>query len=41
MDYMQFCYHLNIISVMTDLPYRLIAGTLLLVYEIIIIFYCI
>ena len=25
-DYMQFCYHLNIISVMTDLPYRLIAG---------------
>ena len=29
-DYMQFCYHLNIISVMTDLPYRLIAGTLLL-----------
>ena len=27
-DYMQFCYHLNIISVMTDLPYRLIAGTL-------------
>ena len=30
MDYMQFCYHLNIISVMTDLPYRLIAGTLLL-----------
>ena len=30
-DYMQFCYHLNIISVMTDLPYRLIEGTLLLV----------
>ena len=28
-DYMQFCYHLNIISVMTDLSYRLIAGTLL------------
>ena len=27
-DYMQFCYHLNIISVMTDLPYRLIIGTL-------------
>ena len=25
-DYMQFCYHLNVISVMTDLPYRLIAG---------------
>ena len=25
-DYMQFCYHLNIISVMTDLPYRLIEG---------------
>ena len=25
-DYMQFCYHLNIISVMTDLPNRLIAG---------------
>ena len=25
-DYMQFCYHLNIISVMTDLPYRLITG---------------
>ena len=25
-DYMQFCYHLYIISVMTDLPYRLIAG---------------
>ena len=40
MDYMQFCYQLNIISVMTDFPYRLIAGTLLLVYEIIIIFYC-
>ena len=29
-DYMQFCYHLNLISVMTDLPYRLIAGILLL-----------
>ena len=29
-DYMQFCYHLNIISVMTDLPYRLIAGIILL-----------
>ena len=29
-DYMQFCCHLNIISVLTDLPYRLIAGTLLL-----------
>ena len=29
-DYMQFCYHLNIISVMTNLPYRLIAGILLL-----------
>ena len=28
-DYMQFCYHFNIISVLTDLPYRLIAGTLL------------
>ena len=27
-DYMQFCCHLNIISVMTDLPYRLITGTL-------------
>ena len=27
-DYMQFCYHLNIISVMTDLSYRLIAGIL-------------
>ena len=27
-DYMQFCYLLNIISVMTDLPYRLITGTL-------------
>jgi len=26
-DYMQFCYYLNIISVMTDLQYRLIAGT--------------
>ena len=25
-DYMQFCYLFNIISVMTDLPYRLIAG---------------
>ena len=25
-DYMKFCYHLNIISVMTNLPYRLIAG---------------
>lgn len=25
-DYMQFCYCLNIISVLTDLPYRLIAG---------------
>ena len=25
-DYMQFCYHLSIISVMTDLPNRLIAG---------------
>ena len=25
-DYMQFCYHINIISVMTDLPYRLITG---------------
>ena len=25
-DYMQFCYHLNIISVMTNLPYRLITG---------------
>ena len=28
-DYMQFCYYLNIISVMTDLPYRLIVGTYL------------
>ena len=27
-NYMQFCYHFNIISVLTDLPYRLIAGTL-------------
>ena len=27
-DYMQFCYLLNIISVMIDLPYRLITGTL-------------
>ena len=27
-DYMQFCYFLNIISVMTDLSYRLITGTL-------------
>ena len=27
-DYVQFCYHLYIISVMTDLPYRLITGTL-------------
>ena len=27
-DYMQFCYHLNIISVMTDLPYRLGPGRL-------------
>ena len=27
-DYMQFCYHINVISVMTDLPERLIAGTL-------------
>ena len=26
-DYMQFCYYLNTISVMTDLPYRLIAGS--------------
>ena len=26
-DYMQFCYHLNIISVMSDLPYRLIGGS--------------
>ena len=26
-DYMQFCYHFNIISVMTNLSYRLIAGT--------------
>ena len=26
-DYMQFCYLLNIISVMTDLPYRMITGT--------------
>ena len=25
-DYMQFCYNINIISVMTDLPYRLVAG---------------
>ena len=24
---MQFCYHLNTISVLTDLPYRLITGT--------------
>ena len=31
-DYMQFCYHLNIISVLTDLPYRLIAGIFLLLY---------
>ena len=30
-DYMQFCYHLNIISVMTNLPYRLITGILLAV----------
>ena len=27
-DYMQFCFHLNIISVMCNLPYRLIEGTL-------------
>ena len=26
-DYMRFCCHLNIISVLTDLPYRLIRGT--------------
>ena len=26
-DYMQFCYHINVISVMTDLPYKLISGT--------------
>ena len=25
-DYMQFCYHLNIISVLTDLPFTLITG---------------
>ena len=31
-DYMQFCYHLNIISVLTDLPYRLIAGTHIRMY---------
>ena len=28
--YMQFCYYFSIISVMTDLPYRLIAGISLL-----------
>ena len=26
-NYMQFCYHLSIVSVMTDLPYRMITGT--------------
>ena len=33
-DYMEFCYHVNIISVMTDLPYRLIAGMLTCIYYI-------
>ena len=31
-DYIQFCYHLSIISVMNDLPYRLIAGKVLLIF---------
>ena len=30
-DYMQFCYHLNIISMMTDLPYRLITGSYIVI----------
>ena len=32
-DYMKFCYYLNAISVMTNLPYRLIAGTYVCTYE--------
>ena len=32
-DYMQFCYHLYIISVMTDLPYRLITGVHMLLHH--------
>ena len=30
-NYMQFCYYLSIVSVMTNLPYRMIAGQLCIV----------
>ena len=39
-DYMQFCYHLYIISV-TDLPYRLIAGTHIIASTSYITYICI
>ena len=30
-NYMQFCYYLSIVSVMTNLPYRMIAGQLFII----------
>ena len=31
-DYMKFCVVINSISVMTNLPYRVIAGNLIILY---------